>query len=203
MRISYDEYYMRVARASAQRSTCGRRKVGCVLVDKRGHIVGTGYNGTARKEPHCWDEPCPGLGAESGEALDECYAVHAEQNALLQCPDVDDIAEVFVTCSPCMHCMKMIKNTSAKRLVYEEVYDVKALKTFTGSLVLHTPPDSECGDDRPRLDRVGGRTQLTFVSNDERGEFIVNILPGTLEEMMKQVADTQLNLGPDWRLRVE
>ena len=72
-----------MAELVAERSTCRRRKVGCVLVDSNNHVVATGYNGVPTHFPHCLDEPCEGATAPSGESLEKCLAVHAEQNALL------------------------------------------------------------------------------------------------------------------------
>ena len=65
---------------------------------------------------------CAGAHHDSGQGLDICEAIHAEQNALLQCADVQKIHTVYVTVSPCRHCMKLIMNTSAKRVVFLSEY---------------------------------------------------------------------------------
>ncbi|MEB3246193.1 MAG: dCMP deaminase family protein [Vampirovibrionales bacterium] len=118
-----DVYYLQMASHLSQMATCPRRKVGCILLDGFGHIIGTGYNGNARGLAHCSDEePCDGVHARSGEDLDKCEAIHAEQNALLQCHDVMRIESVYCTTQPCPHCMKMLINTSAKRIIYAEPY---------------------------------------------------------------------------------
>lgn len=44
-RPSWDDTWLRVARAVAERSLCERDKVGAVIVDPRNRIVATGYNG--------------------------------------------------------------------------------------------------------------------------------------------------------------
>lgn len=53
MRIDIDEWALRLAEATAARSTCLRRSVGCVLLDRDGIVLATGYNGVARGMPHC------------------------------------------------------------------------------------------------------------------------------------------------------
>jgi dCMP deaminase len=134
-RASLDEAMMNVAAAMAARSTCVRRDVGCVLVNKRGHILSTGYNGVPAGQHHCKDTACPGSVSLSGTNLDNCYAVHAEQNALLQCHDVYDIDTCYVTCAPCITCTKLLMNTSCKRIVYIEDYpheNAKALAARAG-----------------------------------------------------------------------
>lgn len=121
-RISRDSAFMGVAYVLSLRSTCIRRKVGAVLVDGRGYVLATGYNGNAAGDPHCIDHPCKGADAPSGTRLDECEAIHAEQNALEQCHDVWKIDTLYCTSLPCIHCAKMLRNTSLRRVVYNDVY---------------------------------------------------------------------------------
>jgi len=105
------------------RSTCARRAVGCVLVNARGQVLSTGYNGVARGLPHCTEgHPCEGAGAASGTNLDACEAIHAEQNALLQCRDVEDIRWCYVTVSPCVTCVKLLLNTGCRTIIFRERY---------------------------------------------------------------------------------
>jgi dCMP deaminase len=53
MRLSRDEWGLRLTEVTALRGTCLRRQVGCVLTDADGHILSTGYNGVAAGMPHC------------------------------------------------------------------------------------------------------------------------------------------------------
>jgi dCMP deaminase len=115
-------YFMQIAEATKARSTCARRAVGCILVNSRKHIIGTGYNGVPAGFPHCIDHPCEGARAPSGTALDKCDAVHAEINALIQCANCDDIDTVYCTTSPCRSCVLALLNTSAKRIIFKEEY---------------------------------------------------------------------------------
>lgn len=66
--------------------------------------------------------------------LDGCQAIHAEQNALLQCRDVYAIHTAYVTASPCMTCVKLLLNTSCERIVYVEEYPHSAARDlWTGA----------------------------------------------------------------------
>ena len=131
-RLTVDEYFLRMASLVSQRATCLRRRVGCVLVDERNHVLSTGYNGRYAGAIHCntYDEfdslgfphACDGAFAPTGERLEECEAIHAEQNALLQCRDVYSIAVAYVTVTPCVTCIKLLLNTSCKRIVASELY---------------------------------------------------------------------------------
>lgn len=131
-RITKDEWAMQLAVVTASRATCLRRSVGCVLTNERGHVLATGYNGVASGLPHCkhhdqfaevgYPYACPGAHAPSGQGLDGCQAIHAEQNALLQCRDVYAIHTCYVTASPCITCVKLLMNTGCKRIVFREEY---------------------------------------------------------------------------------
>jgi len=116
MRPSLGTTMLGIASLLAQRATCSKLKVGCVLVDRQGRILSTGYNGVPRGCPHCTDVPCPGATAPAGADL--CEAVHAEQNALLQCKDPDKIETCYVTHMPCMRCVKELMNTRCTSIVY-------------------------------------------------------------------------------------
>ena len=122
VREDRDVYFAKIAALVSSRGTCIRRKVGCVLVSDRGHVLATGYNGVPRGFPHCIEQPCGGHTAGSGGALDACLATHAEQNALLQCPDVERIHTCYTTASPCIHCIKLLLNTACSRIVFIEEY---------------------------------------------------------------------------------
>lgn len=133
MRISRDAWAIQLATYTAKRSTCRRRSVGCLLLNEKGHIIATGYNGTPMKFNHCVDSPqCPSAFAESGTSLDGCYAVHAEQNALLQCKDVWDIDTAYVTAAPCITCTKLLLNTSCNRIVFLEDYPTSGRVLWEG-----------------------------------------------------------------------
>lgn len=136
-RITRDQWALELAVVTAKRSTCVRRQVGCVLLNERGHVVATGYNGVAAGLEHCIDNPCPGSRMKSGTGLDDCQAIHAEQNALLQCRNVYEIDVAYVTTSPCITCVKLLLNTSCKRIVYLEEYShaqSKLIWTKTGRI---------------------------------------------------------------------
>jgi len=141
MRPSRDEWALKLALLTAQRTTCCRRAVGCVLLNARGHVLATGYNGVAAGLPHCnhqhgdeFPHACSGAKAPSGTNLDGCQAIHAEQNAMLQCKDVYSIHTCYVTASPCMTCIKLLLNTSCERIVFVEEYPHSAARElWTGA----------------------------------------------------------------------
>jgi dCMP deaminase len=141
---------MDVALVMAKRSTCGRRQVGAVATDSHGRVVATAHNGVPMGMDHCAKEvrtavfvgkngenipfregPCKGFYQHSGKGLDLCEAIHGEQNLLSFCSDTMKLDTVYVTCSPCVHCVKMLLNTSARRVVFQERY---AHDAYSGEL---------------------------------------------------------------------
>lgn len=125
-RPSWDEYFMELAEVVAKRSTCLRRNVGAVVVkDKR--VLATGYNGAPSGLPHCSETGClrEKLGIPSGERLDVCRGLHAEQNALLQAARYGISLEgsaVYCTNQPCATCAKMLINAGITKIIYQDPY---------------------------------------------------------------------------------
>jgi dCMP deaminase len=124
-RVSWDEYFMRIAMQAASRSTCDRKFVGAVIVrDKT--ILSTGYNGSIRGMPHCDDI---GHIMENGHCV---ATVHAEANAIIQAAKngtAIDGADIYITASPCWSCFKLIANSGIKRIFYLEFYRDKRILT--------------------------------------------------------------------------
>ena len=116
---SWDEYFLYIAMAAAERSTCRRRKVGAVIVDRKNRISGTGYNGSAPGMPHCEPYHCN----EENNCL---ITIHAEINALLNCNKSDlEGCTIYTTSQPCLNCLKAIRQAGIVKVVYLEAYKVK------------------------------------------------------------------------------
>ena len=118
IRVSWEEYFMNIAKQVASRSTCDRKHVGAVIArDKT--ILSTGYNGSIRGMPHC---------DEVGHLMenDHCVAtIHAEANAVLQAAKngvMINNSEIYITASPCWTCFKMLANAGIKKIYYGEFY---------------------------------------------------------------------------------
>ena len=86
-RVSKIDTYLNCAEVFAYRSTCIKRKYGAVIV-KDDVVISTGYNGAPRGFENCCDlGTCPRIGKNmhQGEGYGICRAIHAEENALLNC----------------------------------------------------------------------------------------------------------------------
>jgi dCMP deaminase len=125
-----DQVFLRMAIDLSDLGTCTRRKVGTIFVDSRHRILASGYNGPPPGDPHCTDSPCIGAQMPSGTGLDLCEAIHAEQNAILQCTKPDEVHTVYCTTSPCIHCVKMIAGTGCKRIVFASEYPHSSARDY-------------------------------------------------------------------------
>lgn len=125
--MSWDEYFMEMAKLAAKRSTCLRRQVGAVIVQDK-HVLSTGYNGAPKGIAHCAE--IGGCYREqhnipSGERHELCRALHAEQNAIIQAANYGQSIEgasIYITHQPCVICAKMIINAGIERIVVDEGY---------------------------------------------------------------------------------
>ena len=117
-RVSWEIYFMNIAKEVGTRSTCNRKHVGAVIV--RGKtILATGYNGSIRGLAHC---------DEAGHEMDNTHCVrtiHAEANAIVQSARhgvrIED-SEIYITASPCYDCFKMIANVVIRKIYFGEFY---------------------------------------------------------------------------------
>lgn len=125
----WDVRFMQMARLVASWSSCYQenRQVGAVIVkDKR--ILTTGYNGAPSGLVSCKDKgEClrKKLNIASGTRQEICYAVHAEQNAIVQAAKMGisvNGATIYVTHQPCSICTKIIINSGIKKVIYREGY---------------------------------------------------------------------------------
>ena len=79
------DYYLGIAAAVLERSTCLRRQYGAIIV-RNDEIISTGYNGAPRGRKNCSDlGRCTRevLSIPSGERYELCRSVHAEANAII------------------------------------------------------------------------------------------------------------------------
>lgn len=125
----WDKRFMELAFHVGEWSSCFQpnRKVGAVIV-KNKRIITTGYNGAPEGYKSCKERgECLRRIMEipSGTKQEFCYAIHAEQNAIVQAAKLGnsvDGATIYVTHQPCVICTKLIINSGIKRIVYKNAY---------------------------------------------------------------------------------
>jgi dCMP deaminase len=149
-RPSWDQYFMTITEQVADRSTCLRAKVGAVIARDRS-ILATGYNGSPAGLPHCLDVGCLIYESKNpyGEIEQNCYrTIHAEINAITQAARngvaIRD-ADIYVTHTPCIHCMKVLINTGIKNIFYGQAYKlhtVADLLKYADVKLVQIPPST-------------------------------------------------------------
>lgn len=115
--ITWDEYFMGVAKLSARRSKDPNTQVGACIINEDKRIVGIGYNGLPRG---CDDDLFPWTNVGSLVDTKYPYVVHAEANAILNATTSLKGARLYVTLFPCHECMKLIIQSGIIEIVYAD-----------------------------------------------------------------------------------
>ena len=114
-RISWDQYFLGLAKMTATRATCPSRQVGAVIINPDTKaIIATGYNGAPRGTQHCGDA-CKSR--KSGSSYEKCRAVHAELNAIASAAQNGTSTlgmEMYLTTTPCVFCARVLINAGIK-----------------------------------------------------------------------------------------
>jgi len=127
-RREWHDYWMIIAKDVSSRSTCLRRKCGCVIVDTDNRILSTGYNGPPRGDEHCQtckraDKPHNVSNEGKHSEYTICPAVHAEENAMLNAGIERTRGSTLyiysdIPSAPCYRCSRLIKNAGIKTVIH-------------------------------------------------------------------------------------
>jgi dCMP deaminase len=113
-RLSLLYSFMKMSVDISERSTCLRRRVGCIIAPyDLTNISSIGYKGSLpKKENGC-------MRLSSGK----CGCIHAEVNALDKFKPIDGINyTLFCTLTPCLNCSKEIVKYPITRVIYLSDY---------------------------------------------------------------------------------
>ena len=116
--LSWDQYFMGVAKLSAMRSKDPNTQVGACIVGNDNRILSIGYNGT----PNGYDDKNFPWDRE-GTPLETkyLYVCHAEMNAILNYrgsrKELEN-AKIYVDLFPCNECAKLIIQAGIKEVIY-------------------------------------------------------------------------------------
>jgi len=116
--LTWDEFFMGVAKLSAMRSKDPSTQVGACIVGNDNRILSIGYNGTPNgidDKEFPWDR--------EGNPLETkyLYVCHAEMNAILNYrgsrKELEN-AKIYVDLFPCNECAKLIIQSGIKEVIY-------------------------------------------------------------------------------------
>jgi dCMP deaminase len=151
MRKDWDSYFLDIAEKVAERSTCDRLNVGCVIVKDK-LVVSTGYNGSIRGQDHC---------SESGHLYNDAgrciRTIHAEQNAIIFASrDELQGSTAYVTHEPCETCTKLLLQAGITRIVFKHSYKNSTNHLFIKDIAWekHEQPVAEETLSKERIDYI-------------------------------------------------
>lgn len=115
--ISWDEYFMGIAKLSGMRSKDPNTQVGACIVDQNNKILSVGYNGFPMG---CSDDDFPW--DRDGDVIHSKYAyvTHSELNAILNYRGGSlQGAKLYVSLFPCNECAKAIIQCGIRTVIYD------------------------------------------------------------------------------------
>lgn len=131
-------YYLDLAEAVSQRSTCLRKHYGAVIV-QNDQVISTGYVGAPRGRKNCCDlNSCirDDLNIPRGERYELCRSVHAEANAIISASRNEMLGStmylVGIDCSTgkyvenansCSMCKRLIINAGIEHVIIRDSAD--------------------------------------------------------------------------------
>jgi dCMP deaminase len=109
-KISWDDYYMPMAKDACVKSIDPSTKHGCILVDVKHRFISAGYNG-----------PIEGIDDSQvplTRPLKYYYMLHSEENAMhFALKDLTG-GTAYITGFPCSRCFRGLAQRGIKRIVY-------------------------------------------------------------------------------------
>ena len=116
----------------AKQSDCLSRHVGAIII-KNNVLLATGYNRAPLNTKMC--ENCIRNAKNSGESLDICKALHAEETCILNFLkkySYDTLKDciLYVSVAPCYNCAKLIVDTGIKQVYAKYDYNSSYTKAI-------------------------------------------------------------------------
>ena len=131
-RTSKENYYLDIADAVLQRSTCLRRMYGAIIV-RNDEIISTGYNGAPRGRINCTDAGrCARVEMKipSGERYELCRSVHAEANAIISASRRDMIGSVLYLVGRDAKTKELLTNATSCSMYHSQIINAGIAKVI-------------------------------------------------------------------------
>ena len=153
--LTWDEYFMSIAKITAGRSKDPNTQVGACIVSNDNRILSIGYNGCPNgfnDEEFPWDR--------EGEPLNTkyMYVCHAEMNAILNYrgsrKELEN-AKIYVDLFPCNECAKLIIQAGIKEVIYLSDKYAKTDSVIASKRLFDT-----CGVQYRQIEHIGKEIRL-------------------------------------------
>lgn len=112
MSVSWDQYFINIAKEVAQRSKDPSSQVGCVIVTQDNRPVSFGYNGFV--------SGCDEKLMTIERPLKYFLTIHAEMNALMFAQRSVENCKVYSTHGPCDNCLKHLMQAGISTIIYAD-----------------------------------------------------------------------------------
>ncbi|MDR2760786.1 MAG: hypothetical protein LBB09_02980 [Rickettsiales bacterium] len=110
--LSWDQYFMNIAKEVAKKSKDPSTKVGCVMVDKSNRPISFGYNGFIMG--------CDESLMTHERPFKDMLTIHAEMNALIFAKRDVEGCKMYVTHASCDNCLKHMLQAGIREIIYEK-----------------------------------------------------------------------------------
>lgn len=165
--LSWDEYFMGIAKLSAGRSKDPNTQVGACIVSEDNHILSIGYNGAPNNFN---DDRFPWNREGKDTETKYMYVCHAEANAINNYPGSrKDLkgSKIYVDLFPCNECAKQIIQAGISEVVYlSDKYN-----NTPGNLVAKKLFD-ECGVVYRQMEKEHQKVLKLSLKPDEKIEYL-------------------------------
>ncbi len=136
--ISWEQFFMGIAKLAAQRSKDPSTQCGaCIVKDHK--VIGVGYNGMPNGIPD--DSIAKFPWKREGDFLHTKYAyvVHAELNAILNTTNPGQLkgAIIYCTLAPCNECAKAIIQSGIKTVIFNSGWRSDDFHTASKRMLEH------------------------------------------------------------------
>ena len=168
--LSWDEYFMSIAKITAGRSKDPNTQVGACIVSKDNRILSTGYNGAPNNfddDKFPWDR--------EGNPLETkyMYVCHAEANAIDNFRGYKkefENSRIYVDLFPCNECAKKIIQSGIKEVIYLSDKYKDSESTIAAKLLFDT-----CGVKYKKLSDTNKKTIEVPLEEDKELIYIEKI----------------------------
>ena len=113
--LTWDEYFMAIAKLSSKRSKDPNTQVGACIVSNDNKILSIGYNGmplNCSDDDFTWER-------DTADDNKYFYTVHSELNAILNYRGGSlEGSKIYVALFPCNECAKAIIQSGIKEVIY-------------------------------------------------------------------------------------
>lgn len=142
-RLSWDEFFMRIAITATGRVSCNFHRISSVYVDEDHKIISIGYNGPSVGD---YDGNIYGCAKVHGDPITgecrRCRGVHSEVNGIINAFDTRRLkgGTLYITQFPCYDCMKVLNNIGIKKVIY--LHDYLRVKDGSDGTDRHAEPEA-------------------------------------------------------------